>query len=228
MDQRLHVANLTIAIPGRLLIDNVSFSAAPGEYVAITGPSGSGKTSLLNCLAGIALPQTGTITIDNFEITALDESRRADYRLRSIGMVFQFGELLPELTVLENVALPLRFAGETRERANERAARTLGSLGMADKRDRHPDVLSGGETQRVGIARALAPQPSLVLADEPTGMLDEVNARAVTELLKGIGRDYGATVIVATHDPHVAAAADRTLRLREGRLLSGTRPEVAA
>lgn len=224
MGIRLAVSDVTVAIPGRILLDHVSFTCESGTSLALTGPSGSGKTSLLNCLAGISVPQSGTVQAGEKILSKLSESNRANFRLRSIGMVFQYGELLPELTVLDNVALPLRFAGTERDVAYARAREVLELVGLEDKLERHPDVLSGGETQRVGIARALSSKPGLILADEPTGMLDEANAEAITAMLVQISRESGATVVYATHDPKVAAAADRHLRLREGRLFE----EVAA
>lgn len=218
---RLEVIGLSLEVPGRRLLDNVDFAADAGACVAIMGPSGAGKTSLLNCLSGITLPTSGSVSLDGVEVTSLKLSERSAFRLRRIGVVFQFGELLPELTVLENVALPPRLLGVARREAEERAAAWLDRLGLAGRGDTKPDVLSGGETQRVAIARALVHEPSLVLADEPTGALDEANTRHVAGLLVEMAKVVGATVIVATHDPFVASMADRTLRLREGRLTAG-------
>jgi len=221
VDRGVTVRGLTVEIPGRTLLNDISVSFEAGRCYAVMGPSGSGKTTFLNCLAGITLPTRGSVLVNGVDVTALKEAARADFRLRSIGMVFQYGELLPELTVLENIALPLRFQGQRREEAYERAGILLERLGLQDKADQHPDILSGGETQRVAIARALVTNPSLILADEPTGMLDEANAIAVTTLLVTLGKELNATVIIATHDPRVACAADRVLRLREGKLVEG-------
>ena len=151
-------------------------------------------------------------------MTALSPPKRSDLRLRHIGLVFQFGELLPEMTALENVALPLRLLGTSRLDAEEKAEEWLERLGLGGLGDRRPAVLSGGEVQRVGIARALAHEPRLVLADEPTGALDEENTARIAELFVGTAKEDGATVLVTTHDPIVASMADRTLRLHEGRL----------
>ncbi len=212
------MSNLTLDVPGRRLLDAISFAGAAGECLAVVGPSGSGKTSLLNCLCGIATPTVGSVRVDGVELTGLRLSKRTAFRLRRVGMVFQFGELLPEMTALENVALPLRLMGFSRNEAEHRAAEWLDRLGLDGRGGAHPDVLSGGEVQRVGIARALAHEPCLVLADEPTGALDEANSSYIAELLVGVAKEFGATVVVATHDPLVASRADRAFRLREGRL----------
>ena len=150
------------------------------------------------------------------DLTNLTLSKRTAFRLRRIGMVFQFGELLPELTALENVTLPLRLMGFPRHEAERRATLWLDRLGLNERGRAHPDVLSGGEVQRVGIARALAHEPLLVLADEPTGALDEHNSRHIVKLLVGAAKELGAAVVVATHDPLVASGADRVLRLQGG------------
>lgn len=207
-------------MPGRRLLDHINFVSSAGECIAIVGPSGSGKTSLLNCLCAITSPTSGTVVIDGVELTGLGSSKRARFRLQYIGMVFQFGELLPELSMLENVALPLRLMGASRSEAEGRATDWLEKLGLGGRGGAHTDVLSGGEVQRVGIARALAHGPRLVLADEPTGALDETNSRYIAELLINMAKEVGATVIVTTHDPLVASRADRILRLYDGRLAS--------
>ena len=215
---RLEVIGLSLEVPGRRLLADVDFTAEGGACVAVMGPSGAGKTSLLNCLCGIVQPTAGSVSVDGTEVTGLRSSERAEFRLRRIGIVFQFGELLPELNLIENIALPLRLARVPRRVAEERAADWLNRLGMAGREDDRPDVLSGGEIQRAAIARALVHEPPLVLADEPTGALDEQNSRHVAGLLAEMAKVVGATVIVATHDPLVAAMTDRTLRLRGGRL----------
>lgn len=215
----MRVSGLALDVPGRRLLDEVGFDVGAGECLAVMGPSGSGKTSLLNCLSGIAMPTSGWVWAAGTELTALGLSRRTEFRLRHIGMVFQFGELLPELSALENVALPLRLMGTSRREAERRASGWLDRLGLDDGKA-HPETLSGGEIQRVAIARALAHEPRLVLADEPTGALDEENSLRVVELLVGAAKDLGAAVIVATHDPLVASSTDRVLRLLDGRLVA--------
>jgi putative ABC transport system ATP-binding protein len=177
------------------------------------GPSGSGKTSLLHCLAGLLVPEAGQIRLGATAIDGMGHRQRARLRLDAIGVVFQFGELLDELTVGENVALPLRLRHED-PRGAEHALRRVG---LADRSASSPAELSGGELQRVAIARAVVGQPRLLLADEPTGALDDDLSRTVCGLLRTTAREVGATLVVATHDPVVAGAMDRTLRLRRGR-----------
>ena len=225
--RRLEVNGLSLKVPGRLLLNEVDFEADAGECLAVVGPSGSGKTSLLNCLCGITIPSSGSVRVDGSEVVNLKTSERTALRLRSIGMVFQSGELLPELTVLENVALPLRLLGNSRRNAERRAAGWLERLGLGEHEEAHPDVLSGGEVQRVGIARALAHDPSLVLADEPTGALDEANSHRIVGLLVGMAKEFGTTVVVTTHDPLVASKMDRLLRLQDGRLTPAEDSSVA-
>lgn len=217
---RLIVKNLSLDVPGRQLLDEIDFEAEAGECTAIVGPSGSGKTSLLNCMSGITKPTTGSVWIGETQLTALKMAKRSSFRLRHMGMIFQFGELLPELTALENVALPLRLMGTERSVAERQAAEWLKRLGL-DREElhlAHPDALSGGEVQRVGVARALAHEPSLVLADEPTGSLDEENTSLIVGLLSKMAKELGATILLVTHDAAVASKADRTLRLSDGQL----------
>jgi ABC-type lipoprotein export system ATPase subunit len=216
---QLEVVDLSLVVPGRKLLHGVTFRADAGVCVALMGPSGSGKTSLLNCLSGITTPTSGTVRVGDVEVTRLGSSKRAEFRLQQVGMVFQFGELLPELTVVENVALPLRLVNVARADAEQRATQLLDRLGLQGRGSAHPNVLSGGETQRVGIARALVHTPRLVLADEPTGALDEANATQIGDLLVGTAKQLGATVVIATHDPLVAARADYVLRLRDGQVV---------
>lgn len=217
--KRLEVIDLSLEVPGRRLLDEVGFEAKAGECLAVMGPSGSGKTSLLNCLCGIATPSGGSVRINGMELTGLGPSKRAAFRLRRVGMVFQFGELLPELSALENVALPLRLMGSSRREAERKAEAWLERLGLGGRGGEHPDILSGGEIQRVGMARALVHEPALVLADEPTGALDEENTVLMAKLLVETAKELGATVIITTHDPLVGSRANRVLRLREGCLV---------
>lgn len=214
----LEVYDLSLVIPGRHLLKDLALQAAPGESIAIMGPSGSGKTSLLNCLSGITTPTSGSIFFEGVELTRLRASARAAVRLKYIGLVFQFGELLPELTIIENVSLPLRLLGVDRAKAERRAIEWLARVGLSSHGSKHPNSLSGGELQRAGVARALSHSPSLVLADEPTGALDEVNAMSITSLLIDSTKETRAVLVVATHDPAVAQRADRVLELRDGHL----------
>ena len=216
---RLEVENLTLEVPARRLLASTGLTVEAGECVAILGASGTGKTSLLNCVAGISRPTLGSVRIEGAVLSDLPPAKRAEFRLKHIGIVFQFGELLPELSVVENVALPLRLLGVPRREAEMRARDELDRLGLGGQAASHPDSLSGGEIQRAGIARALVHGPLLVLADEPTGMLDEENTRLVAGLLGKSAREWGVAVLVVTHDAVVASAADRVLRIRDRRLI---------
>lgn len=186
-----------------------------GQTVAIVGPSGSGKSTLLGLIAGLDEPSSGQILIDGTDITALDEDRLARLRGEKIGFVFQFFHLVPSLTALENILVPMEIAG--RRDARERAQALLDEVGLHDRGHHYPSQLSGGEQQRVAIARALANDPPLILADEPTGNLDSQNGKHILELLLQAGRARAATLVLVTHDPAVAAVADAQLSLRDGR-----------
>lgn len=209
-----------MSVNSRILLRDADLHLRAGECVAVVGPSGTGKTTLLNTVAGISAPQVGRITIEGTDLGTLRERERASLRLRRLGLIFQFGELLPELTVRENVALPSRLMGCSKSVAASRAELLLGEVALADRGDSRPHQLSGGEVQRVGVARALAHGPALVLADEPTGMLDSANTDLVVSLLFERARTHGAAVLLVTHDPLAASAADRVLALVDGHLLA--------
>jgi putative ABC transport system ATP-binding protein len=187
-----------------------------GEFVAVTGPSGSGKSTLLGLVAGLDAPSTGTITVDGREITGLGEDDLARLRGATIGFVFQFFHLIPSLTALENVMVPMEIAG--RVDAASRARALLDEVGLTARGHHYPSQLSGGEQQRVALARALSNDPPVLLADEPTGNLDSGNGRHVMDLLLEVRRARGVTLLLATHDLTLASRADRTLRLRGGRI----------
>jgi putative ABC transport system ATP-binding protein len=191
-----------------------------GQFLAIKGPSGSGKSTLLGLIAGLDAPTTGSIWIDGAEITGLGEDDLARVRGLKIGFVFQFFHLLPSLTALENVLVPMELAGVADARA--RAAALLDDVGLAGRADHYPSQLSGGEQQRVAIARALANAPPILLADEPTGNLDSATGHQVIELLAGINRTRRTTVVLVTHDPELAALADAVIGLRDGRIVERT------
>lgn len=214
----LELRDLGVAVMQRSLLGNVDLTVNAGECVAVMGPSGVGKTSLLNCIAGIATPASGSVLIEGVELNTMPSERRSAFRLRRIGMVFQFAELLPELTVVDNVALPPRLAGMPREAAQERALSSLQRFGLADRAGSHPHELSGGQQQLVGLARALVHEPLLVLADEPTGMLDQENTVRVADALIRASRQLGAATIVVTHDWTVASKADRAFSIAHGSL----------
>jgi len=199
------------------ILEDVSFSIAPGEAVAIVGASGSGKSTLLGLLAGLDSPSGGTVKIRGQDLFALDEDGRAALRGTCLGFVFQSFQLLPALTALENVMLPLELAG--RSDARREAEAWLGRVGLAGRLAHYPRQLSGGEQQRVAVARAFAPRPALVLADEPTGNLDVATGEAVIELMFSLNAESGTTLVLVTHDHALAARCGRTLRLASGRLV---------
>ena len=212
----------------RVVLDEASASFQRGEFAVLLGKSGSGKSTLLNLISGIETPTTGTVTINDVAITALSERRRTLFRRDHIGFVFQFFNLIPTLTVLENVTLPQELAGGGRQEVEAAAMALLERVGLADRRDTFPDRLSGGEQQRVAIARALAHDPMLVLADEPTGNLDEETGERVLALLLELTREAGKTLIMATHSPDVVPLADRVFRIHEGHLVKRAAGEVVA
>ena len=194
----------------------VSFTIVPGEFVSVRGPSGSGKTTLLNVLGALDCDFDGNVTIDDVELRRMPAPER--FRARTIGFVFQSFHLLAALTAIENVQMPMFEMGWGRSERKARAAELLKIVGLENRIHHLPSALSGGERQRVAIARSLANEPKLLLADEPTGNLDTANSRKILEVLQHIHRERQMTLIVVTHDPEVAAAADRSLRLRDGAL----------
>ncbi len=202
------------------ILDDVTLEIPEKQMVAITGPSGSGKSTLLGLMAGLDKPTSGSIRLDGVEITTLLESDMACYRREKIGYIFQAFHLIPTLTALENVAVPLELTGDPKARA--RAAELLTAVGLQERQAHYPVQLSGGEQQRVAVARAFACRPPILLADEPTGNLDSAAGRQVIDLLLGLHRDCGSTLILVTHDPALAAYAERIITLRDGRIESDT------
>ncbi|MFF4171284.1 ABC transporter ATP-binding protein [Streptomyces sp. NPDC001744] len=199
-------------------LTGADFSLRAGEVVAVMGPSGSGKSTLLHCLAGIVRPDAGTLTYDGRDLTALSDSARSSLRRTDFGFVFQFGQLVPELTCVENVALPLRLNGEKRKAAEARALEWLARLEVDSVADKRPGEISGGQGQRAAVARALVTAPRVVFADEPTGALDSLNGERVMSLLTDASRDTGAAVVLVTHEARVAAYSDREIIVRDGRV----------
>jgi putative ABC transport system ATP-binding protein len=201
-----------------LALDDLTLAIGAGEFVAVVGRSGSGKSTLINLIAGIDRPTTGSVRVAGTEVHALGESRLAAWRGRHVGVVFQFFQLLPTLTILENIMLPIDFCGTLpAARARKRAEELLVRVGIPEQAGKLPSALSGGQQQRAAIARALANDPPLVLADEPTGNLDSHNARAVLELLAGLAAS-GKTVVTVTHEREVGRLADRVVALVDGRV----------
>ncbi len=207
------------------ILRDVSLDIARGQSLAIVGPSGSGKTSLLMILAGLERATSGRVVVADHDYAGLDEDARALVRQQSIGIVFQAFHLIPSMTALENVALPLEFAGEPDPAG--RATQLLADVGLAERTSHYPAELSGGEQQRVALARAVARSPKLLLADEPTGNLDGVTGKAIVDMLFGLQRRTHATLVLVTHDEKLAALCDRTIHMADGRIVAD-RLKVAA
>jgi putative ABC transport system ATP-binding protein len=212
----------------RTVLRGVTASFDEGSFIAIRGRSGSGKSTLLNLIAGIDTPSAGDIYIGSVCVTRLAERARTLFRRDNLGFIFQFFNLIPTLTVLENVSLPAELSGKTSSTARAGALALLDRVGLADRRDQFPDKLSGGEQQRVAIARALAHNPRLVLADEPTGNLDESTGDAIVSLLDDVTRQAGKTLIMVTHSRELAARADRVLEMHAGQLVPLTQAATLA
>ena len=203
---------------------DVGLAVDAGSFVGVRGRSGSGKTTLLNLLGGLDEPTAGSVSLDGVDLTTLDEQRRSEVRRDDIGFVFQAFGLLPILTAVENVEIPLRLAHARPEERRSRAMELLEHVGLARRAQHRPDELSGGEQQRVAIARALANRPRLLLADEPTGQLDSRTGSDIVRLLAGVVADEGIAAVIATHDPAPLAYADLVLELHDGRLSPAARP----
>ncbi len=197
----------------------LSIEIRRGEMLAIMGPSGCGKTTFLNCFSGLDDVTRGTVTLEGIDIHAMPDAKKSEYRARRTGFVFQSYNLLPILTAVENVELPLLIAGRPAKEARVQAREMLTQLGLEDRADRRPAELSGGQQQRVSLARALVAKPAIVWADEPTGNLDAEGSQEVTKLLRQLNRDFRQTMVVVTHSEEVAAGCDRTLRMRDGQFV---------
>ena len=216
------VRNLTMRLTagghGITILDDITLLIPEKQLVAIVGPSGSGKSTLLGLIAGLDKPTSGSIKLGAIEITTMPESQMARYRRQKIGYIFQSFHLIPTLTALENVAVPLELNGDLD--AKKRAAELLAAVGLQDRQSHYPVQLSGGEQQRVAVARAFACRPPILLADEPTGNLDSATGRQVIDLLLSLNRDHGSTLVLVTHDPDLASCAERIISLRDGRIES--------
>ncbi|MCX4631620.1 ABC transporter ATP-binding protein [Streptomyces sp. NBC_01443] len=199
----------------------VSFEIRRGELTALKGRSGSGKTTVLNLVGGLDTPTGGTVTLDGTDLAGLDEAALLALRRDRIGFVFQSFGLIPVLTALENVGIPMRMRKVPAQQREERARTLLALVGLADHMDQRPGELSGGQQQRVAVARALANEPALIIADEPTGQLDSETGRSIMQLLRAVVRSEGVTVLVATHDQNLIELADRVVELRDGRIVDG-------
>ncbi len=204
-------------------LEGVSVSLEQGEYVAVMGPSGCGKSTLLNLIGGLDKPTSGTVEIDDQEITTLDDDTLTELRRKRMGFIFQFFNLLPVLDATENAALPLMLDGVSSAEAKHRAAEWLDRVGLGDRLDARPDQLSGGQQQRVAVARALVGEPALVLADEPTGNLDTRSSDEIADLLAQVSGEWLRTVLMVTHDLKIAGHAHRVLLMKDGRIVDDLR-----
>jgi putative ABC transport system ATP-binding protein len=203
-------------------LDHVSLKIEPGEFVAIMGPSGCGKSTLLHLIGGLDKATEGTVAVDGHNLNDLDDDSLTELRRRKMGFVFQFYNLIPVLTALENAALPVTLDGVKPAQAQKKATEWLSRFGLGDHLSHRPDQLSGGQQQRVAIARALVAEPQLILADEPTGNLDTKSSDEIAGLLRQISKEFGRAVIMVTHDPRIAAYADRIIFLKDGKVAEET------
>ena len=219
----IRLDRVTRAYPGGVLaLDNVSMEIAAHEFVAITGPSGCGKSTLMHLIGGLDTPTSGEVFVNGVALHRATDAALTEYRRRSLGIVFQFFNLLPTMTALENVSLPLLLAGQRLEPAREAAAAWLERVGMANRSSHFPHQLSGGEMQRTAIARALVHRPAILLADEPTGNLDSANAAQVLETLQKIASQRICTMVIVTHSEEIARIPDRRIAMRDGALVPET------
>lgn len=217
------VRDLSLSYGTTRALDSIDLIIKAGGRVAMMGPSGSGKSSLLHCLAGVLGPTSGEVWFDGSRLDTLSEAARSRVRLERMGMVFQFGDLVPELTLLENVILPLQVLGVRRQDARSRATRLLDRLGIAEVADQRTGAVSGGQAQRAAVARALVHDPAVVLADEPTGSLDSLSAETVLDTLLEVTGEVGAALVVVTHDHVVASHLDDLVVVRDGQVHPGVR-----
>ena len=208
-------------------VSDISLQIGPAERVAVMGPSGSGKSTLLNLICGLDEPTSGSVKVNNMELSELSDDARTRLRREKIGMIFQTFNLLPTLTALENVAFPLRLQGLAKKEAEHRAASMLEHVGLSDRVTHRPDELSGGERQRVAIARALIFRPPLLLGDEPTGNLDSASGEDILRLLDSLQQEYGSTFLMVTHNELAASYCNRIITLHDGRIVQDKRFECA-
>lgn len=214
----LQARDLSLRLGTTQALQDVSVDLSPGDVVSIMGPSGSGKSTLLHCLAGVLVPDSGSVLFESTDLTRSSDAERSRIRLQRMGFVFQFGDLIPELTMLENVMLPLQLLGTRRSVARDRARAMLDELEVGDVADGTVGVASGGQAQRTAVARALVHEPAVIFADEPTGALDSAAGELVMESLVAAAQSRGAAVVLVTHDARVASYAHRNVTMRDGRV----------
>ena len=215
----IELDNITRSFGSLQVLKGINLNIERGEVVSITGPSGAGKTTLLQIMGSLDKPESGRVIYDGQDITRMNEKEISAFRNRHIGFVFQFHQLLPEFTALENITIPMLIAGQGMRQANARAKELLELLGLTDRADHKPAELSGGEKQRIAVARALANQPDVILADEPSGSLDTKNKEELHKLFFSLRDQLGQTFVIVTHDESLAAMTDRTIRLLDGSIL---------
>jgi lipoprotein-releasing system ATP-binding protein len=214
------IENITKSFGSLQVLKGINLTIEKGEVVSIVGPSGAGKTTLLQIMGTLDRPDTGTVSIDSIDVTTLSQKKLSDFRNRHIGFVFQFHQLLPEFTALENIMIPAYIAGTSKKAAKQRAEELLAFMNLSDRAQHKPAQLSGGEKQRVAVARALINNPAVILADEPSGSLDTQNKQELHQLFFDLRQQYGQTFVIVTHDEQLATLTDRTIHLRDGVVIS--------
>ena len=215
----IDIQNITKSFGSLQVLKGIDLHIDKGEVVSIVGPSGAGKTTLLQIIGTLDRPDTGTVRVDSFDVTKLTQKQLSDFRNRHLGFVFQFHQLLPEFTALENIMIPAYIAGRNTKEAKEQADELMRFMGVADRAHHKPSELSGGEKQRVAVARALINRPAVVLADEPSGSLDTKNKQELHQLFFDLRKEYGQTFVIVTHDEELATLTDRTIHMKDGLLV---------
>ena len=216
----IHLENITKSFGPLQVLKGISLTIDRGEVVSIVGPSGAGKTTLLQIIGTLDRADGGSVRVDNVDVTTLSQNRLADFRNRHIGFVFQFHQLLPEFTAMENILIPAYIAGTPVKAARQRADELLRFMGLSDRAKHKPNELSGGEKQRVAVARALVNSPAVILADEPSGSLDSKNKAELHQLFFDLRNQYGQTFVIVTHDEQLATLTDRTIHMKDGLLVN--------
>ena len=218
----IEIQGITKSFGSLQVLKGIDLTIDKGEVVSIVGPSGAGKTTLLQIVGTLDRPDSGTVCVDGIDTTELSQKKLADFRNRHIGFVFQFHQLLPEFTAIENIMIPAYIAGTSNKAAKERATELLQFMGLADRAHHKPNELSGGEKQRVAVARALVNNPAVILADEPSGSLDSKNKQELHQLFFDLRNQYGQTFIIVTHDEQLATLTDRTIHIKDGLICSSS------
>ena len=223
----IEIQNITKSFGSLQVLKGIDLTIAKGEVVSIVGPSGAGKTTLLQIIGTLDRPDTGTVCVDGIDTTTLSSKKLSDFRNQHLGFVFQFHQLLPEFTALENIMIPAYIAGRSRKEAKARAEELLQFMGLSDRAQHKPAELSGGEKQRVAVARALVNNPAVILADEPSGSLDTKNKQELHQLFFDLRDKYGQTFVIVTHDEELATLTDRTIHMRDGLLVTPENPKAS-